>query len=285
MESKNLIKIASFNVHMWSDRDDTFSIERFKKTIEKNLPDILCLQEVVCPFVFPIYDAIDQQQSEECEDALKYLANTFGMEYHFYPSYQSDFGNAILFNKSKLKGEQILYKEVSSKKNDKRSFGVVSFDFNSFTFDVCCTHLDHISEETRLKQLDEIFNSFKENQIFEKYHFFVGDFNSLSLAEDYSLQNWEKIEKVRRKNFWELPKLDVYKRITQKENYIDCWKKIHPEIKDEFTCWAQTRIDYIFASQKVFQTESPFKLLSSYSINSNASDHKLIISEFLVDLK
>lgn len=74
---------------------------------------------------------------------------------------------------------------------------------------IYCTHLDQIKEETRLKQLEQIFEFLEQKGLDKIPHLIVGDFNSLGHAEDYPKKQWDLLIYRRKNNMWELPKDQV----------------------------------------------------------------------------
>lgn len=56
----------------------------------------------------------------------------------------------------------------------------------------CCTQLDHLSENWRMKQINAII------QANDSPHILAGGINSLE-ASDYSLERWNDIVKVRKR--------------------------------------------------------------------------------------
>ena len=80
-----------------------------------------------------------------------------------------------------------------------------------------CIHLDHRYESTRLKELDVItktLTSLTSNTNDNKTpHIWVGDFNSLT-KDDYSVDEWNEISRIRKLNCWEWPHVDVTNKVS-----------------------------------------------------------------------
>ena len=80
-----------------------------------------------------------------------------------------------------------------------------------------CLHLDHRYESTRLKELEVItktLNSFTSHTNENKTpHIWVGDFNSLT-NDDYSVDEWNEISRIRKLNSWERPHVDVTNKVS-----------------------------------------------------------------------
>jgi endonuclease/exonuclease/phosphatase family metal-dependent hydrolase len=80
------------------------------------------------------------------------------------------------------------------------------------------THLDHISEDVRLKQLDTVLRFCQE---FRKPHILMGDFNALT-REDYTDDEWQELVEERRCRRWELPEHKVTS-VMKESGYRDAW--------------------------------------------------------------
>jgi exonuclease III len=106
------------------------------------------------------------------------------------------------------------------------------------------THLDHLDEDNRLKQIKE-FNPYQLN-----IDILMGDINALT-RDDYSQFYYRDIVAGKRQQSgWEKPRFDLTKLIRDKWNYQDAFKLINPQLKDEqvATCDYGTRIDYILCT-------------------------------------
>jgi len=268
MTTKNSshMRIYTFNIH---HRTNFKKLSKFIKSLEP--PDILCLQEV------PSRD-LDEKGDEL---PLQFLANETGLTYFKFAIENSErpFANAILSKypiisekNIPLTGKDLGYPAhcVSIELSIPSS---VSENLNYWIHTI---HLDYRTEDVRILQLEELFLYLENEKLLNKPHLLLGDFNSLERS-DYSEKEWEEIIKMRNENNWEEPKCLVLDEI-KKRGYIDCNKEYFPKgfPKDEIaTCWAGTRIDYIFKSQN-------FKgnLINCKSIKNEISDHSAILAEF-----
>jgi endonuclease/exonuclease/phosphatase family metal-dependent hydrolase len=118
-------------------------------------------------------------------------------------------------------------------------------DVENLSFAV--THLDHLDEDVRLKQINE-FKPHKKN-----IDILMGDMNALT-REDYSNEYYQNIVAGKReRSKWEKPRFDLTELITHQWDYQDALKLINPQIKDEqiATCDYGTRIDYIYVHPRV----------------------------------
>ena len=136
------------------------------------------------------------------------------------------------------------------------------------------THLDHLNEDNRLKQIKE-FQPHKNN-----IDILFGDMNALT-RDDYSHQYYqEKILRKREKSSWEKPRFDLTRLITEEWGYQDAFTKFNPHLKDEqvVTCDYGTRIDYIYLHPRL---NDQWKLIKCQIIDTHgATDHNAIFAEF-----
>jgi len=136
------------------------------------------------------------------------------------------------------------------------------------------THLDHINEDDRLKQMKE-FNPYKKN-----IDILMGDMNSLT-RDDYSDNYYRHtVFGKREKSGWEKPRFDLTKLITDEWDYQDAFKLINPQVKDEqiATCDYGTRIDYIYVHPRL---NDQWTLTKCQIIDTKgATDHNAVLAEF-----
>jgi endonuclease/exonuclease/phosphatase family metal-dependent hydrolase len=189
----------------------------------------------------------------------------------YFASTLGNFGNAIISNLNIIS----TYSHILDV-DDAEPRGVIGVTLNHPILKlVFNTHLDHINENVRMKQLEELFSALESHT--NVPHIIMGDFNALS-KEDYSQDYFDRyVYSVRFRNGWELPKFDVIDFIKGK-GYVDCWRQLNPDAKDRSTCRFGTRIDYIFASASLVPlidwTKSSCEI---YHDSSNASDHEPVI--------
>ena len=136
------------------------------------------------------------------------------------------------------------------------------------------THLDHINEDNRLKQIKE-FKPHKQN-----IDILIGDMNALT-REDYSDNYYREIVAGKReRSRWERPRFDLTKLITDEWKYQDAFKFFNPQFKDEqiVTCDYGTRIDYIYIHPRVLDqwTLTKCEIIDT----KGATDHNAVLAEF-----
>jgi endonuclease/exonuclease/phosphatase family metal-dependent hydrolase len=138
-----------------------------------------------------------------------------------------------------------------------------------------CTHLDHLDEKWRMKQVDAIIQSTNVP------HILAGALNSLD-ESDYSPERWTDIVKYYEEMGKPIPKAQVMRFLKSKE-YTDA-KDFAGECESvvvvakgqsvQGTCKYGTRVDYILAS-----SDSPYRFVpGSYSVLSSkgTSDHHIV---------
>jgi len=141
------------------------------------------------------------------------------------------------------------------------------------------THLDHMNEDDRLKQI-EYFKPHEEN-----IDILMGDMNALT-RDDYSEFYYRDIVAGKReKSGWEKPRFDLTKLIRDEWNYQDAFKLINPQLKDEHvqTCDYGTRIDYISMHPRI---NDQWILTKCQIIDTKgATDHNAVFAEFTLKSK
>lgn len=92
--------------------------------------------------------------------------------------------------------------------------------------------------------------------------------------------NEQDIENHRKQTNWERPQTRLVTRILDEWKYLDSFHSTYAQHRMQYpdaTCWARTRIDYIFFSP-AFEGH-----IHSYKhINSTISDHKPIMVTFSI---
>ncbi|KAK3193922.1 hypothetical protein Dsin_025232 [Dipteronia sinensis] len=221
--------------------------------------DILALQDV-------------KAEEEKDMKPLSDLAAALGMNYVFAESWAPEYGNAVL-SKWPIKRWKIQkifddtdFRNVLKATIDVPETGEVNFH---------CTHLDHLDENWRMKQINSIIQSN------DGPHILVGGVNSLD-ETDYSSERWTDIVKYYEEMGKPTPKVEVMKFLKNKQ-YTDA-KDFAGEYEPvvmiakgqsvQGTCKYGTRVDYILASPN-----SPYKFVpGSYSVFSSkgTSDHHIV---------
>ncbi|KAK4379931.1 hypothetical protein RND71_001793 [Anisodus tanguticus] len=223
--------------------------------------------------------ALQDVKAEEEKDMrpLSDLAHALGMNYVFAESWAPEFGNAIL-SKWPIKRWRIqkIYDDKDFRNVLKATIDVPRMGELNF----CCTQLDHLDENWRMKQINAIIQSN------DSPHILAGGLNSLD-ASDYSLERWTDIVKYYEEIGKPTPRVEVMKFLKGKE-YNDA-KEFKGECESvviiakgqnvQGTCKYGTRVDYILRSQGL-----PYAFLpGSYSVVSSkgTSDHHIVKVEIM----
>ncbi|GLT75705.1 hypothetical protein SLA2020_474070 [Shorea laevis] len=221
--------------------------------------DILALQDV-------------KAEEEKAMKPLSDLAAALGMNYVFAESWAPEYGNAILsrWPIKRWKVQKIYddsdFRNVLKATIDVPQMGEVNFN---------CTHLDHLDENWRMKQINAIIQSSDES------HILAGGLNSLD-ETDYSQERWTDIVNYYEEMGKPTPKVEVMSFLKSKQ-YTDA-KDFAGECESvvmiakgqsvQGTCKYGTRVDYVLVSPN-----SPYKFVpGSYSVISSkgTSDHHIV---------
>ncbi|XP_051214057.1 uncharacterized protein [Lolium perenne] len=203
---------------------------------------------------------------------LSELAAALGMRYVFAESWAPEYGNAVLSRWPITRWKALRVADQSDVRNVLRAtievpkVGEVNFH---------CTHLDHLDESWRMKQLNAMLRSV------DGPHILAGGLNALD-GTDYSDERWQDIVKYYEEIGKPTPKVEVMKYLKGKQ-YVDA-KDFAGECEAvvvvakgqdvQGTCKYGTRVDYILASPN-----SPYKFVpGSYTVVSSkgTSDHHIV---------
>ncbi|KAG7011205.1 hypothetical protein SDJN02_26108, partial [Cucurbita argyrosperma subsp. argyrosperma] len=228
--------------------------------------DILALQDV---------KAVEEKGMRPLSD----LADALGMKYVFAESWAPEYGNAVLsrWPIKRWKVEKIFdhtdFRNVLKATIDVGEVGEVN---------VQCTHLDHLDENWRMKQIKSIIRSTNDEP-----HILLGGLNSLD-PTDYSQQRWTDIVKYYEEIGKPTPEAKVIKFLKSGMHYRDA-KEFGGECESvvmiakgqsvQGTCKYGTRVDYILASP-----DADYEFVKgSYSVLSSkgTSDHHIVKVDFL----
>ncbi|KAJ9171908.1 hypothetical protein P3X46_015209 [Hevea brasiliensis] len=274
----NLTRILRGKAHMRSQSaistryvGNTMDGNSYKSTrtvvevLEELDADILALQDV-------------KAEEEKDMKPLSDLAAALGMNYVFAESWAPEYGNAILskWPIKRWKVHKIFddtdFRNVLKATIDVPQKGEVNF---------YCTHLDHLDENWRMKQINAII------QCNDGPHVLAGGLNSLD-ETDYSSERWMDIVKYYEEMGKPTPKVEVMRFLKSKQ-YTDA-KEFAGECEPvvmiakgqnvQGTCKYGTRVDYILAS-----SSSPYNFVpGSYSVLSSkgTSDHHIVKVDMII---
>ncbi|KAL6593962.1 hypothetical protein ACP70R_048863 [Stipagrostis hirtigluma subsp. patula] len=209
---------------------------------------------------------------------LSELAEELGMRYVFAESWAPEYGNAVLSRwpikrwKVHRLADQSDFRNVLRVTVDVPGTGEVNFH---------CTHLDHLDESLRMKQVNSILRSA------EGHHILAGGLNALD-STDYSADRFAEIVKYHTEISKPTPKTDVMRYLKAKR-YIDAkdftgdGEAVVVVAKGQDvqgTCKYGTRVDYILTSPS-----SPYKFIpGSYAVVSSkgTSDHHIVKADITI---
>ncbi|XP_022851051.1 uncharacterized protein LOC111372869 [Olea europaea var. sylvestris] len=252
-------KSTSFSATYGADYRSFSSTRTVLDVLRELNADILALQDV-------------KAEEEKEMKPLSDLAKALGMYYVFAESWAPEYGNAILskWPINKWRAQKIFdetdFRNVLKATIDVPQVGEIDF---------FCTHLDHLDENWRMKQINAIIQSTNIP------HILAGGLNSLD-ETDYSQERWTDIVKYYEEMGKPTPKLEVMKYL-KSEHYTDA-KDFAGECESvvmiakgqnvQGTCKYGTRVDYILSSPN-----SAYKFVpGSYSVFSSkgTSDHHIV---------
>ncbi|KAH0435954.1 hypothetical protein IEQ34_026502 [Dendrobium chrysotoxum] len=218
-------------------------------------------------------------EEEKGMKPLSDLADGLGMKYVFAESWAPEFGNAIL---SKWPIKQCRVQKICDDADFRNVLKVTIEVPRAGEVNLHCTHLDHLDEAWRMKQISAMLRSSDEPYIL------AGGLNTLD-ETDYSEERWNDIIKYHEENGKPRPKAEVM-RFLKGKNYIDA-KNFAGECEAvvvvakgqdvQGTCKYGTRVDYILASPG-----SPYKFLpGSYGVISSkgTSDHHIVKVDIVIN--
>lgn len=242
------IKVMTYNIRGGkSYPDNVQNLENIIKTIEKDSPDILMLQEVGYRERINWFEYKEQKGQEQ----TKIIAEKFGMDYYFYLTENTDyFGNAILSKypiKEKFGYDLPLPTNLTSEEQKKAwqrgAVGLI-IDVNGVEIMVISTHLGLLGiKEVRL-ELNEIYKrSINSNM-------------PVLIAGDFNLE-YEEIKSNLSAMFYDFGSVN---------------HEINKQLKTIPSTNPNRQIDYILATKK------DFNIYDCKTISSQASDHIPIIS-------
>ncbi|KAL4182326.1 hypothetical protein AMTRI_Chr12g275420 [Amborella trichopoda] len=227
--------------------------------------DILALQDV-------------KAEEERGMKPLSDLAEGLGMKYVFAESWAPEYGNAVL---SKWPIKRWQAQKIFDDSDFRNVLKVVVDVPTAGEVNVYCTHLDHLDENWRMKQITAIL------QGSDGPHILTGGLNSLD-ETDYSEERWTDIVKYYQEIGKPTPKVEIMKflkgkRYTDAKNFVGECESVVMLAKGQDvqgTCKYGTRVDYILASP-----DSPYRFVpGSYTVISSkgTSNHHIVKADIQV---
>jgi endonuclease/exonuclease/phosphatase family metal-dependent hydrolase len=241
------IRVMTYNIHHGEGVDGKVDVDRIAKLVLDAKADIVALQEV-------------DRGVERTKriDIMTTLSDLTGMTYAFGKTidYQGgDFGNGFLTRFPILEERNLLYSV--NRGGEQRGLLQLLLDARGEEIVVMNTHLDfHEADSERVYCTNEIRNAAR--RYVPRPIIVCGDFNDEPGSRTVA---------------------------TMQEEFTDAWEKVgrgaaHTHPVDS----AKQRIDYIFFSKVVSQSESASRLMlqpvSAWVLPSRASDHLPLLVEF-----
>lgn len=250
------MRVASFNVHYWQDREQRSTVAGA----------IELLRELRC-------DAVVLQEVPAACSTLPKIAAVLGMHQMYAPA--SALGNALL---SRAAPRSFDVRVISEAPSEARSVFVATLPWEGGMLTLAGTHLDVEREHVRLGQLARALAALSLRQG-DGLTLLAGDLNSLRLS-DYDPATLERIRTHRASGGVEPPLGAVTERLVER-GFIDLWRRARgaqpPMARGELaTCWAGTRIDYIWAGASF---DAHAHLVSCEHVPTQVSDHGPVVVE------
>jgi endonuclease/exonuclease/phosphatase family metal-dependent hydrolase len=286
LNNKNVddsLRIATFNVHYFTDINEKDTYESILNVIHHLNADIIILQEVIVGGKIIINDNTTINVSNLYDDLTnigykkKILCNSV-------PSwFQGIYGNLLLM-KNKLcinkknslhklceENNETIHTFEKSKEctvvsgshegtNETRCYIYCKFNYHKCNFHIFGFHLDVGTEVTRVEQIKNILvqcNCIKLSDP-EAYIILLGDFNTTAtrIPDNEFLKN----------------NGDVYKIIVSEPHYYyDCSRLNEEHNRSKMTTWNNQVVDFIFCNKNLISDKKFFIEFDYYYTNS--SDH------------
>lgn len=248
------VRLVSFNVHCWRNSSGDVDGERIVSFLESLDPHILALQEVPLTSFDSAYGYLDM------------LATKLEMQYDFKSDSSVQFGNVLMWRRP-VTAVARHGGWLSRGGSWRRNYFVLSATAHGAPLSVCVTHLDHVDEDRRLKQLAQIRRDLTSSPPL----IILGDLNALYEA-DYNAAHFARIAASRRAALIEPPRVDLMRSLTQAY-------QVFPE-QFKPTCPYGTRVDYALLSRAGLAS-SQWVVSHAEITDIVASDHAAVV----VDLR
>jgi endonuclease/exonuclease/phosphatase family metal-dependent hydrolase len=228
------MRLATFNVHMWRDREQRASQDRVIDLLRRLACDAIALQEVPAE-----------------TNTLSRVAAALKMHSRFAPA--TFLGNALLSVQPPRAFECF---PLSAGNVEARSAFIATLGWEGGSMRFIGTHLDPLYESDRMRQLTQLLGRLRARPS-EALTVLGGDLNALCLA-DYEDAALAGIRAHRDRSRREPPRGEVTQHLAA-HGFVDLWRHAQAAqaaqadagrrvaIGPLATCWAGTRIDYLWA--------------------------------------
>jgi endonuclease/exonuclease/phosphatase family metal-dependent hydrolase len=170
------VRVLTYNIHGWRDAHGQIDVDRLARVIQASRADIVGLNEVFHPLTPP----------GEARPALDLLAEALGMEAAFgvalTPQFAfaplASYGNALLTRYPLLAHAGHHLTPVDGHEQRGLLEARVLLPDGRTPFSLYVTHLDHLSEAARVRQLAAVLQWTVRDR--DRPHLLMGDFNALA---------------------------------------------------------------------------------------------------------
>lgn len=196
-------RLATYNVHYWTDLYENPAFSRIFEDIKHINADVLCLQEVSFAPTRLSSLTYDELMAKFAE-----LGYVHTVEIRTQPYLGGDFGNLILSKKRMSQSTSGLLDQGSGKVRR----GYCSAHIDELNLDICCVHLDVFDEtgatrRRQLSQLIELLGGLRANLVI------MGDFNATRSCDYPTTQLQEIMDADQmRGSTTDIKTLQVFKR-------------------------------------------------------------------------
>ena len=264
------LRMATLNVHFFTDFRGRSNVYPLVDVLKPLSLDVIAVQEA-------FHTDQPPGRGPMAHHFLTLLAKLLDIPHIAFGSTVREYGNGVL-SRFPLKSSTSYRSEKLDGQNVRGMLAVkVDHDFfHEHQATLYVTHLDQISETTRLTQWDSFEKRMDSS---DRLRLIMGDFNALTIG-DYSDEYFRKnIRDVRKQNDWESPQ-DALTTKIKASGYHDCWREMNKDTIDEpaVTCAYGTRIDYIWRRGELAHGWSANECQIFPS--ENATDHNGVLITF-----
>jgi endonuclease/exonuclease/phosphatase family metal-dependent hydrolase len=265
-----LLRIATWNVHFWSDVFGKSNFPQILGELAKMDADVLCLQEVNMGFTQ--WMPCTAEQLLTCFRKIGYHYWHFCGTTHFHGA---PFGNLTLSRYPMTSQSIPLARDPIH--NEKRCFiqsQIYSFNTNIYLCTVLNAHLDVWDKtgKTRQQQVQTILETIDE----KTPTVLCGDFNSV-YPTDYSPDVWKWVQ-------YETSSVAAQQLL--RSRLTSAFDKSHSDFdvlsttRPPSTVWSARTVDNIFLSTKAKKCVAPY---TTYPVYSLCSDHIALRTDLILD--
>jgi len=316
------LRLVSFNIHAWRDAQHHDNFDGLVELLQHLQPDVLCLNEVLHPFVAPpaddaYWETVRQRRGygKELPSAavpqhigdsyLSRLSSALEMPHcEFAAATQTrsffgraPFGNCIL-SKHKLEGARrvlCVATEADLQLGDQERTIVDLEDRSCLlasvvlpggqTLGLACTHLDHRAEEMREKQICQFLRE-TQDAFGQQPYVLCGDLNSFD-ERDMDVEAWRAICALYASKGWPAPRSRSLVRTALEDAGLSDTFELQADPEPGVphpppSSWTATRIDYVMLSNRGRGDAKDVMVRSHRTLQSDVSDHLPLVVDIEV---